>query len=171
MGYLIKSKLLNSVKVQLPKSVKLAYHEFSVLNCNQFNIITIWYLITFDIAMKKPQIVIFILPAILLITSCTRDTADIGCYHGIILGKIRSAGGGVAISMFESDFSNHTWRGNRHVVEALNIPGDYWTPGKTIYFDARPATNTEKDFPVTSDGDESAKPIIFVLQFSFNACP
>lgn len=108
---------------------------------------------------------------VLLIAGCTKDSPEEGCYHGIVLGKIRSGGGGVAISMFESDFSNHIWHDYNHVVEALNIPRDQWTPGKTIYFIARNVTEEEKSFFITADGDESAKPIIYVLKYSFNGCP
>lgn len=117
--------------------------------------------------VKIVSLLLLILPG----NGCTKDSPEDSCFHGIVLGKIRSGGGGVAISMFESDFSNHIWHDYNHVVEALNIPRDQWTPGKTIYFIARNITDEEKSFIITADGDESEKPIIYVLKYSFNGCP
>ena len=87
-----------------------------------------------------------------------------------MLGKIRSAGGGMAISMTDSTFSNHKWRGFNNVVEALNIQLDQYKPGDKIYFIARRATIEEQFFVTTADGDESEKPTIFVEQVSTSKC-
>lgn len=66
--------------------------------------------------------------------------------------------------MTESVFSSHQWRGYGNVIEALNIPHHLYEPGKRIYFTARFATEEEKVFPITADGDESAKPLVYVLK-------
>jgi hypothetical protein len=92
------------------------------------------------------------------------------CHEGTVIGKIRSWGGGIAVSMKEPTFSSHEWHGFENVVEALNLPYDL-KPGEKIYFFARLASENESTFPVSSDGDESSKPIIFVLEFSSVKCP
>jgi hypothetical protein len=89
------------------------------------------------------------------------------CYKGVIIGNIRSWGGGVAISMESNELSNHQWRGYNNVVEALNISAPV---NSTVYFTARLATESEKNYPVSADGDESAKPIIMVTNFSTISC-
>ena len=117
---------------------------------------------------------LFVLLA-LTTSSCVYDSLDASldtqiCYEGTVIGKIRSWGGGVAISMESSALSTHEWRGFQHVIEALNIPRDFWVPGQKLYFSARPGTDEEIGYR-SSDGDESAKPIIFVTAFSTVECP
>lgn len=91
------------------------------------------------------------------------------CYKGIVIGKIRSWGGGLAVSMEKNAFSNHQWRGYSNVVEALGIDMNL-APNTVIYFNARFATEEEKNYPVSADGDESAKPIIVVSNVSLISC-
>jgi hypothetical protein len=93
------------------------------------------------------------------------------CYEGIVIGKIRSWGGGIAVSMKEPTFSTHQWRGYEHVIEALNISDGLHHTGEKIYFTARMATNEEQIFPMSADGDESDKSIVFVLDVSSITCP
>jgi hypothetical protein len=93
------------------------------------------------------------------------------CHEGVIIGKIRSSGGGIAVSMKDSTLSSHEWHGYDNVIEALNIPDNLWQPGQNVYFFARQPTKDERFFPVTADGDESNKPLIFVLEISATRCP
>ena len=93
------------------------------------------------------------------------------CYEGIVIGKIRTWGGGIAISMEEPTFSTHQWRGYENVIEALNISDGLYQTGEKIYFTARTATNEEQSFPMSADGDESDKPMVFVLKVSATKCP
>lgn len=131
----------------------------------------LWQLLKIQI-MKTKFFIAILIAIIVLFTLCTKETMESNeCYHGMIIGQIRSAGGGVAISMVEPDFSNHTWNNYNHVVEALNITDSLWIPGESIYFNARFATDEEKIYPISADGDESAKPIIYILSFSFSKCP
>lgn len=117
---------------------------------------------------------LFVLLA-LITSSCVHDSLDASldsqiCYEGTVVGKIRSWGGGVAVSMESSVLSTHEWRGFQHVIEALNIPRDFWVPGQKLYFSARPGTDEERGYG-SADGHESAKPIIFVTAFSTVECP
>lgn len=93
------------------------------------------------------------------------------CYQGIVIGKIRSSGGGVAISMNETDLSTHEWKGFKNVVEALNFPDSLWQSGKKVFLICRQPTESEKIYPISADGDESAKPIVFVLKIATSKCP
>jgi hypothetical protein len=107
----------------------------------------------------------------LIFSRCSDNSVDPQiCLEGVVIGKIRSWGGGIAVSMNDSIFSSHEWNGFHNVVEALNVPLDL-TPGETIYFFGRPATESESSFAISADGDESNKPIIFVSQFSLLKCP
>lgn len=120
--------------------------------------------------MKTTLLFIFLLLSLISI-NCTDDSMDVQrCYEGTVIGKIRSAGGGVAVNMETPGLSTHEWNGFQHVVEALNIPRDFWVPGQKLYFTARPATREEQG-PVTADGNESVKPLIFVITFSTVDCP
>ena len=115
--------------------------------------------------------ILFLLLA-LITSNCSNESFDAQiCYEGTVIGQIRSAGGGVAVSMETSALSTHEWKGFQHVIEALNIPRDFWVPGQKIYFTARPGTAEEKGYIISADGDESAKPIIFVIAFSNIKCP
>ncbi len=92
------------------------------------------------------------------------------CHEGVVIGKIRSVGGGIAVSMSDASFGSHEWRGHKNVVEALNIPRDL-TPGAEIYLFARFATEKERSGIITADGDESKKPVIYVLKYGLEGCP
>ncbi len=93
------------------------------------------------------------------------------CFEGEVIGRIRSGGGGIAVSMDTPSFGSHRWRGYKNVIEALNIPHELYQPGQRIFFRARQATEEEKSFPITADGDESEKPIVYVLAVSAVGCP
>jgi hypothetical protein len=81
------------------------------------------------------------------------------------------AGGGIAISMDEQVFSTHTWNGHVNVVEALGVPESLGTSGSILYFKARGASEDEKNFVISADGDQSNKPIIVVISASVAGCP
>lgn len=117
------------------------------------------------------NIVLLFLCIILIVAGCVDDSVESRiCHEGIILGKIRSAGGGIAVSMTDSSFSTHRWQGHNNVVEAINIPVDLYTAGDRVYFNARPATTREQTFAISTDGDESEKPVVFVEQVSTTKC-
>lgn len=111
-----------------------------------------------------------LIPLILLAGCNQNEDMSSTCHGGTILGKIRGGGGGVAISMDDSSFGAHSWHSASNVVEALNVPDSLWVEGMRLYFIARPATETEKSFLISADGDESDKPLIFVTKFSRNDC-
>lgn len=115
-----------------------------------------------------------LLPILLLavtFSSCKDEEQDYSlCQQGTIIGKIRSGGGGPAVSVNSTVFGKHSWRGYNNVVEALNLKQNY-ASGTKIYFKARPATEEEKSYIITADGDESAKPVIFVTAVSTDRCP
>lgn len=115
-----------------------------------------------------------LLPILLLavtFSSCKDEEQDYSlCQQGTIIGRIRSGGGGPAVSVNSTVFGKHSWRGYNNVVEALNLKQNY-ASGTKIYFKARPATEEEKSYIITADGDESAKPVIFVTAVSTDRCP
>ena len=90
------------------------------------------------------------------------------CYQGTVIGKIRSNGGGLAVSVSSTAFGTHHWRGYTNVVEALNL--DNYSSGTKIFFEARAATGQEKTYVITADGDESAKPVIYITQVNTKGC-
>jgi len=107
----------------------------------------------------------------LTLSSCKEDEPDYSvCQQGTIIGRIRSGGGGPAVSVNSSVFGKHSWGGYSNVVEALNLKQNF-ASGTKVYFKARPATQEEKAYAITADGAESAKPIIFVTAVSTDACP
>ncbi len=109
--------------------------------------------------MKK---YLFIFSAVLLF-SCSKEIQKTS-YEGIVIDRFRSGGGGIGLSMNDNTFSDVSYRGNNHVVEALNIP--IGIPKNTIIkFDAREATEVEKNFTRTADGFEGA-PIIYITKYS-----
>lgn len=75
------------------------------------------------------------------------------------------------MSLENSELSNHEWNGFENVVEALNVPDSLWRPGEKFYFEGRAATEEEKIYMITADGDESAKPVIFLTSISHDSCP
>ena len=122
--------------------------------------------------MKKIQKLCFLaLVGLMVGTSCekTAPEPENNCFKGVVIGKIRSNGGGLAVSMEKTNLSTHTWRGYSNVVEALGL-GVNVAPNSVIYFNARPANVEEKNFIVTADGDESAKPIVVASNVSPNSC-
>lgn len=117
------------------------------------------------------RVMLILSTLILILAGCVDDSVESKiCHEGFVLGKIRSAGGGIAVSMTDSTLSTHNWRGFKNVVEALNISVDLYKPGEKIYFIARRATEHEQFFVITADGDESEKPIVFVEQVSKTKC-
>lgn len=106
------------------------------------------------------------------IVSCNDDDTEVltHCHKGTIIGKIRSAGGGPALAVNSSHFGKQEWKGYENVVEALNLQQNY-PPGTKIYFNARPASIVESSYIVTADGDESAKPKVWITEVSTVACP
>src|SRR5688572_21085504 len=122
--------------------------------------------------MKKMSL--FILLA-LLTSSCANDSDSSLdthiCYEGTVIGKIRSWGGGVAVSMKSSALSTREWKGFQHVVEVHNIPGELCVAGHKIYFSARPATAEEVNGPRSADGVSSFKPEISAITISTTECP
>ncbi len=98
-----------------------------------------------------------------LLFSCTKEKPN-QKYTGIVIGKLRSGGGGIGLSMHTKTFSNVSYKGTDHVVEALNIPNDL--PVLTfIQFEVRNATAEEKNFIKTADGFEGA-PIIYITNYT-----
>ncbi len=89
---------------------------------------------------------------------------------GTIIGKIRSNGGGLAVSLDQNYKGSVKWQENKNVVELLNIPQQFMNPGTTIYFSSRAAT-TEEQGVITADGDESIKLVLYGLEFSNGECP
>ena len=93
------------------------------------------------------------------------------CHEGVVIGKIRSGGGGIAVSVKDDFFGSHEWRGHQNVIEALNIPLSIYEPGSKIFFTGRHASEDEKNYPITADGDESNKPLVMVITVSDEECP
>jgi hypothetical protein len=120
--------------------------------------------------MNSSKLKFLILLFVVLGTFSCQEQEKPACYEGTVIGRIRSAGGGPAVSVSSNAFGTHQWGGHQNVVEALNLAFDI-PPGTKIYFRARPATAQERVFIVTSDGNESAKPIIFVTAVSVEGCP
>ena len=120
----------------------------------------------------KTNILAFLLLATISV-GCNKESSDpqAKCHEGIVIGEIRSNGGGVAISMNDSDLSTHEWNGFKNVIEALNVPDSLWQDGKKVFLICRQPTESEKVYPISSDGDESAKPIVYVLKISTIKCP
>ena len=106
-----------------------------------------------------------------LALSCVDDSVEPQtCHEGTVVGKIRTVGGGLAVSMEDATFSNYKGRGFKNVIEAVNISHDLYKPGDKIYFTARRATKEEQVFAISADGDESEKPIVFVEWVSTTMC-
>jgi hypothetical protein len=104
-------------------------------------------------------------------TLCQNEVTPDLCHKAIVIGKIRSAGGGIAVSMQDKTYGTHEWRGYQNVVEVLNIMPQDFAPNTVIYFKARPATKEEKEnHIVTADGDESDKPLIVAQNPSTTPC-
>ncbi|SFT35060.1 hypothetical protein SAMN05216474_0039 [Lishizhenia tianjinensis] len=90
--------------------------------------------------------------------------------QGTVIGKIRSSGGGLAVSLHKHYHKAVKWQGHKNVIELLNIPEDMQLEGTTIYFKSRIAT-TEEQGIITADGEESLKLVLYGKNFSIDACP
>lgn len=109
--------------------------------------------------MKKMLYLVLILFAV----SCTKENDTI-TYQGTVIGKFRAWGGGIGVSMNSNVYSNISYKGYNHVVEALNIPIDL--PDNTIIeFKARKATESEMSFAKSDDGFEGS-PIIYITDYT-----
>ena len=116
---------------------------------------------------------IFIL-ALLGLAACSSDDdgdlARYDCLKGETIGKIRSSGGGLAVSLEEQIPLSVTWQGRANVVELLNMPGEFKDEGDEFYFSARQASETERG-PITADGNETISLILYGLEFDASSCP
>ena len=110
--------------------------------------------------------IILILP--LAITSCKKEKAL--CMKGTVIGKIRSGGGGLALSLDKNYTGAVKWNDEKNVIELLNIPTELKLPGTIIYFSSREATDEEQGI-ITADGDESIKTILYGMEFNTTECP
>lgn len=117
--------------------------------------------------------VLILLMLFSIAVSCKKESSNPQnkCYSGTVIGKIRSSGGGPAISMDDPFLSTHEWKGFKNVVEALNVPDSLWQNGKKVFLICRQPTESERNYPISSNGNESAKPLIFVLKISTTKCP
>lgn len=92
------------------------------------------------------------------------------CMHGTVLGKIRSEGGGLAVSLDKKYQGAVSWQYSKNVIELLNISPEYREPGTKIYFSSRIASEEEQGV-VTADGDESIDLVLYGTKFSHSECP
>lgn len=113
---------------------------------------------------------IFILSA--FIFGCNDDEIlpQPNCIQGEVVGKIRSAGGGIAVSLADSIPGSVTWQEHENVIELLNVPVEYTFKGTPIYFKGREAKEGEQG-PISSDGDESIQLIFYGTEISNIGCP
>jgi hypothetical protein len=109
-----------------------------------------------------------ILPLIVLSFSCKKINTD--CMKGTVIGKIRSDGGGLAVSLDKNYKGSVNWKDEKNVIELLNIPDEWKTPGTVIYFSSRKATASEQG-AITADGDESIQLVLYGLEIRDNGCP
>lgn len=120
--------------------------------------------------MYKAITTIFILSTALF--SCNDDEVlpQASCIEGEVVGKIRTAGGGVAVSLSEPMPGSVTWKEYENVVELLNVPIEYTFEGTPVYFKAREAKEGERG-PISSDGDESIQVVLYGTEISNIGCP
>lgn len=115
---------------------------------------------------------LFFLPILFMMLSCSDNEAIIPGYNCLqveVIGKIRSAGGGLAVKL-EHPFPNTIrWQGHENIAELLNIPAELSAPGSIFYVNARLATEDERGI-VTADGDESIRLLLYGLDFAHTAC-
>lgn len=116
------------------------------------------------------KITIFLVSIILIgmIQSCKKVNHE--CMKGTVIGKIRSAGGGLAVELDKKYKGTVKWQGYKNVIELLNIPEEYKSSGTTFYFKSRNINSSDNLF-VTADGDESIKLVLYGEQFSIYECP
>jgi hypothetical protein len=89
--------------------------------------------------------------------------------EGTVIGKIRSGGGGLAVSLDRNYKKSVSWQNHQNVVEVLNIPESLNKGGTTVYFTSRIATEEEKGL-ITSDGDETIDLVVYGTEFNEEGC-
>lgn len=106
-----------------------------------------------------------------ILTNCTPEqiSPEELCIKGEVIGKIRTAGGGLAVSLDEPREGAVTWQGEENVIELLNIPVELTFPGTVIYFEAREAKQSEQG-PISADGEETINLLLFGTYFSDVGC-
>ena len=106
-----------------------------------------------------------------LLFSCDDEILEpsVQCIEAEVIGKIRTAGGGIAVSLANPIEGVVTWQGHDNVVELLNVPVEFTFPNTVIYFKAREAKEGERG-PVSADGDESIELILYGSEFSDKGC-
>jgi hypothetical protein len=95
---------------------------------------------------------------------------NFACMKGEVIGSIRSAGGGLAVSLDKPYQGAVTWQGRNNVIELCNIPEGFQPAGTIIYFSSRRLAAGECG-PVTADGDESIQTALYGETFSSTGCP
>lgn len=121
--------------------------------------------------MESYKPLLFLLLLFLLL-SCNRDeviSPHYNCLKVEVIGKIRSAGGGLAVKLEEPLPDAVHWQGHEQVVELLNIPQELSAPGSIFYVNARLAKEEERGV-ITADGDESISLLLYGLDFGHTAC-
>lgn len=121
--------------------------------------------------MKRYKLLLF-LPILFMMLSCSEDetlSPAYNCLQVEVLGKIRSAGGGLAVKLEHPLPHTIRWQGYEHVAELLNIPVELSAPGSVFYVNARLATEDERGI-ITADGDESIRLLLYGLDFAHTAC-
>ena len=118
--------------------------------------------------MKK--LTFFLISIILIGITPACKKVDYECMKGAVIGKIRSSGGGLAVELDKNYKGSVKWQGHKNVIELLNMPEEYSSPGTTFYFKSR-SSNSSEQGPITADGDESIPLVLFGEEFSKNQCP
>lgn len=123
--------------------------------------------------MKKLFCILFVLSFIFLSLGCNDDDdinrLDFNCMQGTVIGRIRSSGGGLAVSLNKPYEGSVAWQGAMNVIELCNIPDEYRAIGTNIFFSSKRAEPGECG-PVTADGDESIRLVLFGERFSSENC-
>lgn len=120
--------------------------------------------------MKQISLIIILLFSIFLFSCEEEDiSVEYPCMQGEVLGKIRTGGGGLAVSITGPLDGAVTWKDRDNVIELLNIPVEHTVEGTIIYFNARKAKEGERG-PITSDGDETIELILYGKEFSNQGC-
>lgn len=121
--------------------------------------------------MKSYKLLLFL--ALLCIALSCSDNEDIpphySCLQAEVIGKIRSAGGGLAVKLTHPVPGAAHWQGHQHVAELLNIPQELSAPGSVFYVNARIASEDERGI-ITTDGDETIQLLLYGLDFGHSAC-
>lgn len=113
---------------------------------------------------------VYILSILLFLSFYSCKKIDATCMQGNVVGKIRSSGGGLAVTLNKKYKNTVHWKGHKNIVEVLNIPLDMSEEGTTIYFTSRIATTVEQG-PISADGDEGIKLVLYGKEFNKNVCP